>query len=214
LLFVGNEDNAALTAIDIASRSVAFQVSVGKEPEGVAQSPDGRQLIVTSEDENVVNWIDLTTRKVVATVETALRPRHAEFTGDGKQVWIAAEAGGVVQIADTASHAILDTIHFDPPGVKDYQVLPCGIRFTPDGATAVVALGRANTIALVDVASRKVRAYVPVGKRVHLALSADGTRAYTANGLSDDVTVVDLATAKAVATVPAGAGPWGVAVAP
>jgi YVTN family beta-propeller protein len=207
---VANEDNAAVTAIDVATRSVAFQVPVGKEPEGVAQSPDGQSLVVTSEDDNVVSWIDLPTRKVIATTETELRPRHVEFTADGKQLWIAAETGGVVQIADSASHAILETLHFAPPGVKDYQVLPCGIRFTPDGRTAVVALGRANMIALVDVSSRKVRAYVPVGKRVwHLAISADGTRAYTANGVSDDVTVVDLGTAKPVGTIAAGAGPWG-----
>ncbi len=94
-------------------------------------------------------------------------------------------------------------------------MLPCGIRFTPDGKTAVVALGRANMIALVDVATRKFRAYVPVGKRVwHLAISGDGTHAYTANGLSDDVSVVDLAAANVVTTIPAGGAPWGAAIAP
>src|SRR3546814_11839658 len=41
-LFVANEDDAALTAIDLANRTVAFQVGAGGEPEGVAQSPDGR----------------------------------------------------------------------------------------------------------------------------------------------------------------------------
>jgi YVTN family beta-propeller protein len=88
--------------------------------------------------------------------------------------------------------------------------MPCGIRFTPDGKTAVVALGRADRIAVIDVASRTVKATIPVGKRVwHLALNADGSRAFTANGLSNDVSVVDLAAGQVIATVPAGVAPWG-----
>jgi YVTN family beta-propeller protein len=93
-------------------------------------------------------------------------------------------------------------------------VLPCGIRFTPDGRTAVIALGRADSIALVDVASRKVKGYVKTGGRPwHLAITADGTRAVVANGTSDDVAVVDLASATVTARIPAGEGPWGVVLA-
>ncbi|MFN3799365.1 MAG: hypothetical protein ACK4S5_17905, partial [Sphingobium yanoikuyae] len=114
-----------------------------------------------------------------------------------------------------ATRKIVETLHFAIPGVQDYQLLPCGIRFTPDGKSAVVALGRANHVALVDVATRKVRAYVPVGKRVwHVAVSPDGARAFAANGLSDNVSVIDLAAGKVVGTVAVGAGPWGIAVAP
>jgi DNA-binding beta-propeller fold protein YncE len=51
-------------------------------------------------------------------------------------------------------------------------VLPCGIRFTRDGKLAVVALGRANHIALVDVPTRKVLGYVRVGGRPGIWLSA------------------------------------------
>ena len=78
-----------------------------------------------------------------------------------------------------------------------------------------MALGRANHVALVDVATRKVRAYVPVGKRVwHIAVSGDGARAYAANGLSDTVSIIDIPSAKVVGTVPTGSGPWGIVVAP
>ena len=82
-----------------------------------------------------------------------------------------------------------------------------------DAASAPPA-GR-HTIALVDVATRKVTGYVKVGARPwHLGLSADDRFAIVANGLSDDVSMVDLATLAVVASVKVGAGPWGVAVAP
>ncbi len=110
---------------------------------------------------------------------------------------------------------MVETIRFAPPGVAPEKVLPVGIRFTPDGRRALVALGRANHIALIDVATRKVTGYVPVGQRVwQVAVDADGTRAFTANGLSDDVSVIDLKTNKVIATIPAGRAPWGVAIAP
>jgi YVTN family beta-propeller protein len=91
--------------------------------------------------------------------------------------------------------------------------MPVQIRFTPDARQAVIALGRGNAIAIVDTATRKTRAIVPVGPRVWgVAITPDGRRAISSDGLSDTVTVVDLASAKAVATVPVGRAPWGVVV--
>lgn len=107
----------------------------------------------------------------------------------------------------------MNTIAFAPPGAMPYKVLPCGIRFTPDGSLAVIALGRANNIALVDTQTLAVRAYIETGGRPwHLAITADGTRAVVANGTSDDVAVVDLTEGRVLSTIPAGAGPWGVAL--
>jgi YVTN family beta-propeller protein len=76
-----------------------------------------------------------------------------------------------------------------------------------------VGLGRANHVAVVDVASRQVKAYVLVGKRAWgLGLSRDGRRLYVANGLSDDMTIVDTVTMKALKTVKAGRTPHSVVV--
>ena len=84
---------------------------------------------------------------------------------------------------------------------------------TPDGKTAWVGLGKANHVAEVDVASRKVRRTVLAGKRAWgLALSADASRLYVANGLSDDMTTIDTASGKALKTVPAGRVPHSVLV--
>ncbi|MGM3062938.1 hypothetical protein ACS2UW_26890, partial [Bacillus cereus group sp. BC318] len=91
-------------------RRVAWQVTVGDEPEGVAQSPDGKWLLVTSEEDSTVAWIDLATRTVAEEMETDARPRHIEFEASGAKVWIAAEMAGTVQIADTATKAIEQTL--------------------------------------------------------------------------------------------------------
>ena len=84
---------------------------------------------------------------------------------------------------------------------------------TADGKTVYVALGRANHVAVVDVASRKVRDYILVGKRPWgLALSRDEKTLYVANGLSDDLTIINAVSLKVVKSVPVGMVPYGILI--
>ena len=84
---------------------------------------------------------------------------------------------------------------------------------SPDGRTMYVALGRANRVAFVDVATHKVRALVPVGKRAWaLALSTDGSRLFVAGGLSNDLTAIDTHTAQVLKTIAVGQVPNAVLV--
>mgnify|MGYP006151699853 CR=1 FL=1 len=86
--------------------------------------------------------------------------------------------------------------------------LEVGVVMTRDGKTAWVSLGRANHVAEVDVATRKVRRTVLAGKRAWgLALSKDDKMLYVANGLSDDMTLVDTLAGKAIRTVATGRVP-------
>ena len=76
-----------------------------------------------------------------------------------------------------------------------------------------MATGRANHVAVVDLASLKAVKYIPVGKRVWgVALTPDGKKLYAANGLSSNLSVIDTLTNRVIGTVPTGKGPWGVVV--
>ena len=84
---------------------------------------------------------------------------------------------------------------------------------TRDGKTAFVALGRANHVAVVDVASRQVEAYVLVGKRPWgLALNRDESRLYVTNGLSDDLSIIDVAKRKVIKSVAVGMVPYAILI--
>jgi YVTN family beta-propeller protein len=86
---------------------------------------------------------------------------------------------------------------------------------SPDGRQIFVSLGRASSVAVIDVAGRKVdRTIDGVGARPGgIIVSADGKKLYTANGPSGDVSVVDIATGKVDRHVKTGGSPWGVVVA-
>ena len=73
----------------------------------------------------------------------------------------------------------------------------------------------ANTVSVIDIATKTVTATVPVGMGPEgVGVSLDGTRVYIANRLSADVSVINTASNTVVATVAVGTSPLGVAVTP
>ena len=122
---------------------------------------------------------------------------------------------GSVAVIDPAQKRVTGKVEFDIPGVAKELAQPVGIRMTSDGKTAFVALGPANRVAIVDVASRKVERYLLVGQRVwQLAMTPDDKYLLAVNGLTNDVSIVDVAARKVLRSIQVGALPWGVAVAP
>ncbi len=73
--------------------------------------------------------------------------------------------------------------------------------------------GRANHVAVVDVASREVLEYILVGKRPWgLALTADEKKLYVADGLSDDVGSSTPSPTPRSKSVPVGQVPYGILI--
>ncbi len=211
MLYASNEEDSALTAYDLVAHRKLFEVKVGGEPEGVKVSADGKTVYVASEAASMVHVVDVASRKVVKNIAVGKRPRRFLLTP--AQLWVTNELGASVSVIALADHAVQATIDFKPPGMRSEDVTPVGMALSGDGKTAYVGLGRANHVAVVDVASRQVRGYVLVGKRAWgLGLSRDGRRLYVANGMSDDLTIVDTAAMKAFKTVRAGRSPHSVVV--
>lgn len=212
-IYVSNEDEAEASFVDAATGKVLKSVKVGQEPEGVKVSADGKTLYVTSEVASLVHVIDVAQAKVVKNIKVGKRPRRMAITPDGKELWVTSELDTSVSIVNTADHSVAATLKFQVKGAKPEDITPVGITMTRDGKRAFVALGRANHVAFVDVAARKVTDLVLVGKRAwNVALDKAQQRLWVVNGLSDDVTVVDVAAAKAVKSIPVGRVPYGVVI--
>jgi len=212
-LYVSNEDAAEASFIDAASGKKLQSIKVGQEPEGVKVSADGKTLYVTSEVASLVHVIDVATAKITKNVKVGKRPRRMALTPDGKELWVTNELGASVSIIATATHTVIDTIKLEVKGARAQDITPVGILMARDGKRAFVALGKANHVAFVDVASRKTTNLVLVGKRAwNVALDKAEARLFVVNGLSDDVTVVDVAGAKPIKSIPVGRVPYGVVI--
>jgi PQQ-dependent catabolism-associated beta-propeller protein len=173
-LYVSNEDDNMVTIIEVPTRNVVAQVPTGVEPEGMAVSPDGQTIVNTSETTNMAHFFDYTTRKMVASVPVDARPRNATFKHDNSEVWVSSELGGTVSVIDPAKHVVSQKILFDVRGLCGDMIQPEDMQFTNDDATAFVALGPANRVAVIGAKTYKVRKYLLVGERVwHIAFTPD-----------------------------------------
>jgi PQQ-dependent catabolism-associated beta-propeller protein len=211
-LYVSNEEAAELTVIDLAQKQPVAHFKVGLEPEGVLLNHDGSVVYVAAEGSNLVHAIDIASGKRTD-IPVGTRPRRFALTADGKQLWVSTELAGQVDVIDTATNRVVDKIDFLPPGMRKEDVSPVALVMDRAGKTAYVTLGRANHVAVVDVASRKVETYLLVGHRPWgITFDRDQTRLFVANGGSDDISIIDVAQRKVLKSVPVGHYPYGVAI--
>ncbi len=214
-LFVSNEETAEMSVLDLESGEIVHRVKVGEEPEGVTVRPDGRVVYVTCEANNEVVAVDTTTYAVLARIGTGPRPRAIAFDRDGTTGFVSSENGTAVTVFDAATHEVTGTIPIPPTEGTPMPPRPMGLVLAPDGSRLFVSLGRAKSIAIVDVAKRTLlRTIEDVGTRPWgIGVSPDGRRIYTANGPSGDVSVVDVESGKTEKRIQTGGSPWGIAVA-
>lgn len=209
LLVISNEETAEATLVDVAAARIVGAIPVGDEPEGVTASPDGKLVAVTSEGADRVDLVDPAARAVVAPIPTCRRPRQVVFTPDGALAFASCEDGAAVAVVDVAARRNVDEIAL-PEGSR-----PMGLALDPAGRRLWVSNGRAGTISLVDVATRKVLATsVAFGQRVWgIALGPDG-RLYAVDGPANALVVLDGTSLAVLRRIPVGTLPWGVAVVP
>ncbi len=212
-LYYTNEDDAQLAMVDLATKKALKSIKVGEEPEGVKVAPDGKIVYVTSEVANLVHVVDTASGKVIKNIPVGNRPRRFALTPDGKELWVTNELGASISVIRVSDYSVVATVKFEPKGFRADDVTPVGLTMTRDGKTAFVALGRANHVAVVDVASKSVKNLILVGKRAWgVTLSRDNATLYVANGLSDDMSVVDVAKGRALKAIKTGRVPHSVVI--
>jgi YVTN family beta-propeller protein len=119
-----------------------FVIPVGRGPEGLDFSHDGKELWVANSQDGTVSVIDIAARKVTATIDVQTkRSNRLKFTPEGDRVLISDLAGGEVLVLDVASRQVLKHIAVGTS--------PEGILM--DGSRAFVAVTGENAIVVLDL---------------------------------------------------------------
>jgi YVTN family beta-propeller protein len=209
-LYAADEETGSLTTLSPDNGSPLGSLAVGKEPEGLAVSPDGKFVYVTAESDDTLVIVDAASGKVARRLPMGKRPRGIAFSPDGTRAYVTAENGASVSAVDTASQEVVKTAAVPGAGAK-----PMGVVVSPDNKRLYVTTGRGGGLVAFDAATLAPQASVAVGQRPWgVAVSPDGRFVYTANGQSNDVSVVETAGMTVTARIKAGGRPWGVVVAP
>ncbi len=203
-------DNA-VDVIDLEAGTILQRIPVAGSPAGIALSPDRRTAYVTCPDAPGIAVIDLDARKVVQVL-----------TLPGGPLGIAANPkGGAVYVADWYAQRLFVLVPGSGDGAAGLRLdgeiavgaSPSGIAVTPDGTTLLVANREADTVSVVDAATRRETKTIPVGRHPFgITLDAQAKRAYTANVTGDDVSVIDLGEGREVGRVKTGKRPYVIAL--
>ena len=207
-IYISNEDDAKASVFDPVTGGQLAEIPVGLEPEGVAISPDGKQVIITSESTNMLHVIRVPEHDIVANILVGARPRAAVFNNSGALAYATSEISGEVKKIDMEKHAIIAT-----KKIADEKAKPKDVILSKDESKLYVAGGRANQIIVLRADTLELIKKVPVGKRVWgLAISKDGERVFTTNGVSGTVSVIATENDQVIKTIEVGKFPWGVVI--
>jgi YVTN family beta-propeller protein len=120
-------------------------VPVGRGPEAIDLSPDGKEIWTAHSGDGQVSVIDVAARKVVRTFDPGARgANRLKFTPDGKTVLISRLGGdGGVLVVDVSTGTVKKRIN-EGRGAS-------GILMRPDGSEAFVAFTGDDAIAVIDL---------------------------------------------------------------
>ncbi len=124
-------------------------IAVGKGPEGIDLSADGRQVWSAASRGGSVSVIDARAGSVVATIDVGTkRSNRVKLTPDGKFALVSDLDAGELVVVDATARRVARRI---PMGKQ-----PEGVLIAPDGSRAFVAVNGDNKIAVVDLRSWQV----------------------------------------------------------
>ncbi len=97
--------------------------------------------------------------------------------------------------------------------LRERYLSPIEMEFSSDGSLLYVVCQDSDEVRILDAASGKVLASIPVGHVPRgIAMSQDGKRLYVTNAWSDTVSIIDTANRQVIQTLPTGFEPSGVVV--
>ncbi|SBS78763.1 exported hypothetical protein [uncultured Mycobacterium sp.] len=184
-------------------------VDVGRAPQAVAASRDGRQVFVTSSEDSTVTVYDVATKSVISTIEVGDLPSALAVTDSS--VYVSNALGGSVSVIDRATNTVVKTI--------DVGADPTALALNANSTRLYVANGADGSVSIIDVAAAAVIGTVDVGSApTALTVAPDGGRVYVAvNGPNNNdgaIAVLDTHTNTVTATYAIGGTPEALVVTP
>jgi YVTN family beta-propeller protein len=157
--FTSNIGSDSISAIERVSGPAGWTetvIPVGKGPEGIDWSPDGKEVWSATGGDGGVSIIDVETKKVIQTLSVgSKRTNRLKFTPDGNLVLLSDSQGGELIVLDRATKKERARI---PMGRS-----PEGIQMEPGGVRAYVAQEGANDVAIVDLKTLTIAGHISTG---------------------------------------------------
>jgi YVTN family beta-propeller protein len=153
--YVTNTISGSVSVIDKSTGEVKV-VATGPGTEGIAISPDGKEVWAASRTDAKISIISTANDAIMASFPSGGKsPKRMEFTPDGAQVWVTNSGSSQTTVFDAHSRELIESLTTS----KD----PSGVSISPDGRHAYITNSNANVLTFVDVPARKILSTVQIG---------------------------------------------------
>lgn len=158
--FTTNVHSATVSALDLNTGRKLRDREVGKAPEGIAVSPDGKRVWVGNRGDHTITVLAADDLSVLKVLRAPGMPLRLAFTPDGKTVIVTEIDSGELSFFDAA--AMTETRRltlsggafvFDTPGPPPGAAV---VAFSADGKTAYCSMFFSKAVAVVDIATGTV----------------------------------------------------------
>lgn len=159
--YVTLQDSDQLIAIDLATQTPKWTVSVGKTPADVFLTPDQKTLLVALTGDSYVEAYDVSKgpAKLISRIKTAAGAHAFRAQGDQRHLFVSNRTANSISRIDLQTLTVVDT--FPVPGGPDCMDV------LADGKTLLVTSRWARKLTVVDLEQKKVVKQVNVGKSPH-----------------------------------------------
>jgi YVTN family beta-propeller protein len=222
---VGPKPNGtAVTSSGWVVTPVGTQVQLGDRPFGMTISPDGNTILVSNNGEGTQSLmvVDAKKKKVIQTIP--YKSPEALYMGvayspDGKYAYASAGGNNKIRIYRVKDQKLYEESPIIIPTVnsakEQVNPFPAGLTVSRDGKTLYVANNLGESMSIIDLATKKVTATIPVGHNPYtVVLSKDGKNVYVSNWGGTTVTVVDTTTKTVRTTIKVGMHPSAISLSP
>jgi YVTN family beta-propeller protein len=159
-IYTANVQSNSISILEKGADGAAWSITnvgVGKGPEGMDLSPNGKELWAANSSDGTVSIIDTASKKVTQTMDAKTKhSNRLKFTLDGKLVLISDIGGGDLVVIDAATRNEVKRIHLG----KSVE----GVFIAPDGNRAFVAISSDNKLAVLDLKSLAITTTFTTGE--------------------------------------------------
>jgi DNA-binding beta-propeller fold protein YncE len=154
--FTANQAEGTLSRLDLANRRFLGKHIIGRgETEGIAATPDGKEVWMGFNELGAVLVVNGTTGAVLDTIRGFQMPERMVMTGDGRYAVITDFRCETVQVADVRTRKLLGPIE----GLEGAGIA----KVLPDHRTALVLLLDERVLVMADLPTRRVIARHQLG---------------------------------------------------
>lgn len=151
-MYTANIGSDSVTAFEFQNVPPAgsriTHIAVGKQPEAIDISPDGKEVWVGLNAEGAIDIVDTTTNKFKEKIKLGERPYRVKFTPDGRFVF--------ATLPNTKEIIVLDAATRKETRRMKLESVPLGIVFSRDARLAFVSAVENDFVLKIDLEKYEV----------------------------------------------------------